>query len=95
MPSDQNQHKNELIRYRRRVGFSRKQVARILGHRTPSMLSRYERGISLPPLITALKLEILYRVPVAFLYVEFYRQLKVDVLSAERQRPSGTQQVLF
>jgi hypothetical protein len=49
----------------------------------------------LPPLITALKLEILYRVPVAFLYVEFYRQLKVDVLSAERQRPSGTQQVLF
>jgi transcriptional regulator with XRE-family HTH domain len=95
MPIDPNQHKNELIRYRRRWGFSRKQVARILGHRTASMLSRYERGVSFPPLLTALKLAILYRTPVAFLYLELYRQLKVDIRSAESQASSGTQQVLF
>ena len=95
MASNQDQHKNELVRYRRRMGYSRKQVARLLGHQTPSMLSRYERGISFPPLLIALKLEIAYRVPVAFLYVDLYRQLKDEVRSVDQRLAAGRQQVLF
>jgi transcriptional regulator with XRE-family HTH domain len=40
------------------------------------MISRYERGKSLPPLSTALRLEIIYRVPVAFLFPDLYDQLR-------------------
>jgi transcriptional regulator with XRE-family HTH domain len=75
--------------------YSRKQVARLLGHKTASMLSRYERGLALPPLPTALKLEVVYRIPVAFLYQELYRQLKERVRTLEDQTGIGKQQVLF
>ena len=87
---------NELLVYRRRMRFSQKQVARLLGHRDVSMISRYEQGRSLPPLLTALKLEILYRLPVAYLYSELYRGLKDQVRSGEEQLASpGRQLALF
>ena len=60
------------------------------------MISRYEQGRSLPPLLTALKLEILYRLPVAYLYSELYRGLKDQVRSGEEQLASpGRQLALF
>jgi transcriptional regulator with XRE-family HTH domain len=82
-----HQNKNELLVYRRRMGFSQKQVARLLGRQDTSMLSRYERGHSLPPLVIALQLEIIYRVPVAFLYLGLYRQLKKEIRSMEQPQP--------
>jgi transcriptional regulator with XRE-family HTH domain len=82
-----HQHKNELLVYRRRMGFSQKQVARLLGHRDTSMLSRYEHGHSLPPLLIALELEIIYRAPVAFLYVSLYKRLKEQIRSMEQPKP--------
>lgn len=69
-------HPNSLLIYRRRLGFTQKHVARLLGHRDTSMVSRYETGRSLPPLEVALKLEIIYRVPVAFLFPQAYEQLR-------------------
>jgi transcriptional regulator with XRE-family HTH domain len=62
------QKTNDLVLYRRRMGFSQKQVARLLGQRDTSMVSHYEHGRALPPLAVALGLEIIYRVPVAFLF---------------------------
>lgn len=75
------------------MGFTQKYVANLLGHRDGSMVSHYERGRALPPLVVALSLEIIYRVPVAFLFPAMYDELKreirghEDVLSAPRQRP--------
>ena len=65
---EQHKHKNQnrLVIYRRRIGFSQKQVARLLGLKGTSMLSRYEHGRSLPPLQTAFCLGIVLRVPVEF-----------------------------
>lgn len=82
-----HQHQNELLLYRRRMGFSQKQVARLLGQRDTSMLSRYEHGHSLPPLVIALELEIIYRAPVAFLYLRLYRRLKEQIRSMEQPKP--------
>lgn len=93
MHRNPNRHKNELIIYRRRMGFSQKQVAVVLGLQSTSMLSRYESGQSLPPLFTALRLEILYRIPVAFLYSEVYRSLKEETRVLEDEQMAGRGQL--
>ena len=75
------------------MGFTQKHVADLLGHRDASMISHYEHGRALPPLVAALGLEVIYRAPVAFLFPAMYDELKrrirdhEDKLSAPRQRP--------
>ena len=95
MLSNQHQNKNRLVLYRRRMQFTQKQVARLLGHADTSMLSRYERGRSLPPLAMALRLEIIYRVPVAFLYGGMYEQLRDEVRAEEARDKTPRQRPLF
>ncbi len=88
------QTQNNLILYRRRMGFKQKQVARLLGHRDTSMISHYEHGRALPPLAVALGLEIIYRVPVAFLFPRMYDELKKQIRAKEEYMAIG-QQSLF
>ena len=90
-----HKHQNNLLLYRRRMGFSQKHVARLLGHPNNEMLSRYERGRSLPPLLTALRLEIIYRVPVAFLYGRAYDAMREKIRATEQRLAVSTQQALF
>ena len=95
MNKNQDSHHNELAIYRRRLRFSRKRVARLLGHSSTAMLSRYENGRSHPPLLTVLKLEIIYRTPVAFLYQERYASLRQEIREMEDRHPSPNQPALF
>ena len=74
---------NCLWKYRKRMGFSQRQAAAVLPYVSQPFLSRLERGVRLPSLITALKLEIVYRVPVAFLFPEHYRRLKATIRQKE------------
>ncbi len=67
------------------MGFSQKQVARLLGQRDTSMVSHYEHGRALPPLAVALSLEIIYRVPVAFLFPGMYGELKQRIRRDEER----------
>ena len=92
---DQDKYKNELVVYRRRWGLSQKRVATLLGHRGASMVSRYENGKSLPPLETALRLEIIYRAPVAFLYYKLYASLRDHVRASEAASTGFRQIPLF
>lgn len=91
----QNQHPNQLVVYRRRMRFSQKQVARLLGHQDTSMVSRYERGRSVPPLVTALRLEIIYRIPVGFLFPALYNDLRTQIRKQEEQFAGFGQQAMF
>lgn len=92
----QNQHPiNTLVVYRKRMGFSQKQVAHLLGHRSTTMLSRYEHGRCLPPFLTALRLEIVYRIPVAFLFDERYRHMREEIRREEERLKLPTQKPLF
>jgi transcriptional regulator with XRE-family HTH domain len=76
---------NRLWKYRKRMGFSQRQVAAIMGYLSPADISRCEHGRKVPSLVTALKFEIVYRVPVAFLFPELYHRLK-DQLRAREER---------
>ncbi len=87
-PREQKQ--NNLVLYRRRMGFTQKQVARLLGHRGTSMISHYEHGRANPPLVAALSLEIILRTPVAFLFPQIYDQTKRRIREVE-QGLSGEQ----
>lgn len=76
------------------MGFSQKQVAKLLGHRDASMVSHYEHGRCLPPIVVALGLEIIYRVPVAFLFPGMYDALKDKIRKHEESIRAG-QRPLF
>lgn len=77
--------KNSLWVARNRMGFSQTQVARALGLRRTSILSRYEHGTRIPSLTNALKLEIVYRTPVAFLFDNLYTDLKRKIRQREER----------
>ena len=77
------------------MGFSQKQVARMLGHADASMISHYERSRALPPLMVALSLEIIYRTPVAFLFPPMYDELKRYIRQQEETLGGVGQQPLF
>jgi transcriptional regulator with XRE-family HTH domain len=89
------QKTNNLVLYRRRMGFSQKQVARLLGQRDTSMVSHYEHSRAFPPLVVALGLEIIYRVPVAFLFPDLYDELKRRIRHDEECLAGPSQRPLF
>lgn len=76
---------NRLWQYRKRRGLTQTQVAAILGYVPTTYLSEYERGRKLPNLVTALKLEIIYRIPVAYLYADLYHRLKAELRVREER----------
>jgi transcriptional regulator with XRE-family HTH domain len=87
------QKPNNLVVYRRRMGFTQKQVARLLGYRDTSMISHYEHNRALPPLPAALGLEIILRTPVAFLFPAMYEELKRQI--RQQEESSVVQRPLF
>jgi transcriptional regulator with XRE-family HTH domain len=91
---DSKSKTNNLVLYRRRMGFTQKQVARLLGRRDTSTVSHYENGRSFPPLPIALSLEIILRVPVAFLFPGLYDETKLRIRHTE-EKFAGGQRRLF
>ena len=85
-----NKNKNSLVIYRRRMRFSQKTVAKLLGHKDATLLCMYERGRILPPLAAALGLGIILRVPVEFLFPGLYDQLKNHIRHQEELRQAGS-----
>jgi len=86
MADEKKKNKNALVLYRRRMGFSQKRVAQLLGHKDATLLCMYERGRILPPLIAALSLGVILRVPVEFLFPGLYDELKAGIRLQEEQR---------
>ena len=81
----QQQKRNALVLYRRRMQLPQKRVAELLGQKNTGMLSHYERGDYLPPLATALALGIIFRVPVEFLFPRLYDSLRENIRTQEAQ----------
>src|SRR5713101_3134855 len=86
-----NKNKNSLVIYRRRMGFSQKTVAKLLGHKDATLLCMYERGRILPPLAAALGLGIILRVPIEFLFPGLYDELKSRIRQQEEAQQSARQ----
>ena len=83
MNQSKQKNKNNLVLYRRRMGFSQKAVSRLLGHKDATLLCSYERGRILPTLAAALGLGIILRVPVEFLFPGLYDDLKANIRQQE------------
>ena len=79
----QNKHPNDLARYRRRMGLSQAQVAKLLGFKNTKNVSNLELGRYFPSIPTALKLGAIYRVPVDFLFSHLYMHFRSRIREAE------------
>jgi transcriptional regulator with XRE-family HTH domain len=77
--AEQRPQQNNLWQARHRAALERKQVAFLIGKKSPEEISRYEHGRYLPNLETALKLEIIYRTPVNLLFQELFVQLRTEI----------------
>jgi len=87
--------KNRLVAFRRKRGYSQRQVVHLLGHKSHAALSLYEHGLSMPTLVTALRLEIILRTPVAFLFPALYESLRTPIRTEEDRLAGLGQQSLF
>jgi transcriptional regulator with XRE-family HTH domain len=70
---------NRLKRYRRERGLSQKEVAKILGLKSSSMVSRWEHGECLPETLNALKMAALYRTAVDVIYEDLRMDLSGEL----------------
>jgi len=74
---------NSLRRFRRVRGMKQKEVARILGVKSASMISRWEKGVTLPSTENAFKLAVIYRTMVDALYMDYMLRLKDEIRKRE------------
>ena len=74
---------NHLRKYRRARGLDQQEVAKILGLKNTSAISRWEKGICLPGPIFMFKLAILYRTMVDALFIEIRRELLEEMRTRE------------
>ena len=70
---------NHLWLYRQKRGYSQKQVALLLGHKSASHVSDYERGKRLPNLKTVLKLAVIFSTSVDLLFEEMRKELQGEI----------------
>jgi transcriptional regulator with XRE-family HTH domain len=78
-----NGQTNSVKLYRKRMSFSQKRVAVLLGHRDSSLLCLFESGRKFPTLGDALRLGIVLRVPVEFLFPKLYDGLRLEIRAKE------------
>ncbi len=70
---------NNLKKHRKRIGYSQKQVAYLLGFNATDMVSRWECGETVPGLINLMKLSLIYHVFPTDLYYDLMKRLKKDL----------------
>ena len=95
MNQNKEPKQNRLDIYRRRMRFSQRHVARLMGHKNGTVWSSYERGERLPSLTNALRLGIILRIPVEFLFYSLHDALRTQIRAEEERIAEPTQQVLF
>lgn len=89
MTKNKQQQKNRLVVYRRRMGFSQKHVAQLLGHRDATLVCHYELGRQLPTFAAAMGLGIILRVPIEFLFPGLYEELRNRIRQQEEDQRTG------
>jgi transcriptional regulator with XRE-family HTH domain len=72
--SFKHKNQNRLLLIRKKHGLGQKQIAALLGHKTIDQISRYERGVRMPNLKTALKLQIIYQLPINTLFQSYFNK---------------------
>jgi transcriptional regulator with XRE-family HTH domain len=76
---------NCLRRHRRAKGLRQKDVAKVLGLKSASMISRWEKGVCLPNTINLFKLAVLYRTMSDALFIDLIRKLRSEIQKREEK----------
>lgn len=71
---------NRLWLARKRLGYEQKQIAQLLAQKSVNQISRYETGLNIPSLKTALKLSIIYKLPIRVLFEKYYRECREELI---------------
>jgi transcriptional regulator with XRE-family HTH domain len=74
-----NINSSVLALRRKRLGYEQKQIAVLLGHKSTYQLCRYETGQRIPALREAIKLSILYGLPVRVLFDRHFRSSREEI----------------
>jgi len=81
MSKDTNKKsKRFLWQARRRSGLPQKVVTFLMNKKSTAELHRYETGQTIPTLENAIKLEIIYRVPVRLLFNELFSNYRWQII---------------
>jgi DNA-binding XRE family transcriptional regulator len=73
-------HPASYIRsHRKRSGLTQREVAQLLGYTDQGPVSRHERLSSVPPLMTALSYQAIFRVPVSDLFLGAYEAMRQTI----------------
>ena len=86
---------NYLRTHRKKSGLSQRELGRLLGYADEGAVSRHEKSHTLPPLLTAIGYEIIFRTPMAELLpgirltVEQAVEGRMRELEEELQKKSG------
>ena len=78
---------NYIFNMRRNRRLLQKQLAVLIGHRYTHMISKYEHGLRLPSLETALLLEIALGIRLPELYPDLYQRLYALILKRSKVLP--------
>lgn len=81
--------KNQLALARQKRSIDQKQVAKLLGLKGIDQISRLERGVKLPSLKTALKLGIIYKIPIRILLDGYFEACWDELKRQEKQFSSS------
>lgn len=76
---------NCLRRYRKARGLNQREVAEIMGLKSSSIISRWEKGICLPSSFNIFKLAVVYRTMIDALFIDQLRALKVNLHKKEEK----------
>lgn len=76
---------NCLKKYRRIRGLKQKEVAKILGIKSASIISRWEKGVCLPNTLNLFRLSVLYRTMSDALFIDLTRDLRDDLRKREEK----------
>lgn len=80
-----NINSSSLALQRKRLGYEQKQIALLLGYKTRHQISRYETSQRIPSLKEAMKLSMLYGLPVYTLFNRYFRQCREELETTIKQ----------
>lgn len=70
---------NNLKEYRKKCGYTQKEVAKFFGFSNEVAISHWEQGVNIPNLINLFKLSALYRTSPSELYASLASEIKESI----------------
>ena len=71
--------KNYLKTHRKRSGLTQREIAKLVGYKTPGQIVRHEHAKSAPPLTTAFAYEAVFRVPISAIFAAMRQNIRREI----------------